>query len=382
VAVTAVSEQYAAVTSRLRNAADHALAMAPGVRLLFVTNIRPGEMTDFGPKGLSNAAQHYTRWEADEMIRLLQDLGFTVESFFSEMEFLSALVRDERSADPRPKIVYTTAEGGSGSGRRALIPALCNLQSLPVLNSGAHASSIARHKLHAYAVLRLAGVRAPRTWQYADGRWAAGLKPSIGSRVIVKPTYESMGIGIDETSTRVIDPGFESFLAKKCSSFGQPAIVQEFVSGEEVGVPVARIESTYALPPIAQRHANGEPYYSVPKTFEDENLRRDLSHARFEAEPAQLEALRQAAIHAFDALGMEGVGRIDFKIDADGRAWAFDTNESPPPRSPTCWAMAMEELGFSLREMVAAWVGICLLNFDVAQESDQKESSTQGISRP
>ncbi len=302
-----LAEEYAEVTSRLRTASSEALKMAPGLRLLFVTNIRFGEPTAFGPDSISNTGQHYTRREADQMIRVLQELGFTVEPFFSEMEFLAALVKEDRSIDPRPKVVYTTAEGGSGPGRRALIPALCNLLSIPVLNSGAHASSIARHKLHAYAVLLHAGVRVPGTWQYWRGEWAAGLAPPTGSRVIVKPTYESMGIGIDDTSLQLVDATFDSYLAERSRNFGQPAIVQEFVSGEEVGVPVARIDRTYALPPIAQRHANGDPYDTAPKTFEDENLRGDLSHARFESDDAQLEALRRAAVLAFDALGMQGV---------------------------------------------------------------------------
>jgi D-alanine-D-alanine ligase len=194
--------------------------------------------------------------------------------------------------------------------------------------------------------------------------------------------YESMGIGVDDNSVRVVDDDFERFVEEKNRRFGQPAVVQAFISGDEVGVSVARIGTTHALPPISQRRANGEHYGDRPKTFRDEHVRHDLSHAPFEAGDVQIGALRNAAVMAFDSLEMKGVGRIDFRVDADGRAWVFDTNGEPPPLAKTCWGVAMGRLGFSFEDMLALWIGICLRDHGVAQESTQKESSQQGISRP
>jgi D-alanine-D-alanine ligase len=360
---TAAPADYAELADRMRTLAAATLARGPEFRLLFVTNLHDGEVTDLGPDGVTNVAQYYSQREADSIIRSFQDLGVTVEAFFSEIELLEALVREEHSDDPRPRLVYSTAESGSGSGRRALIPALCNLLSVPILNSGAHASSLVRHKFHASAVIRQVGVRTPGMWQFRDGNWVGGLSPSTGSRVIVKPNYESMGIGVDDESVQIVGSDFDAFVDERNRKFGQPAIVQEFVSGEEVGVPVARIGSTtYALPPIVQRRSSGEHFDSRPKTFHDEHVLHDLSHADLEAPSDQIAAIRDAAVLAFDALDMKGVGRMDFRVDADGRAWAFDTNGEPPPMPETCWAVAMERLGFSLHELLAVWFGICLLD--------------------
>lgn len=358
------SADYTELVSKMRTVSDKTLEMVPKLRLLFVTNVRDdNQVTDLRPSGIDNTAQHYSRVELGEIISSLQDLGLTVEPFLGEKEFMTALLHDERSTDPRQRVVYTTAEGGNGSGRRALIPALCNLLSLPVFNSGAHASSLVRHKFHAFAILRQMGIRVPDTWQLKDGAWVGGCAPTMGSRVIVKPTYESMGIGVDDESVQIVDAAFDAFVEERNHRFGQPAVIQEFISGQEVGVPVARIGSTYALPPIVQRRANGEHYGQMPKTFSDEHLHRDLSHTDFEAPSGQIAALRKAAVRAFDLLEMKGVGRIDFRIDADGRAWAFDTNGEPPPLPKTCWAVAMERLGFSFQDLLTVWLGICLLDY-------------------
>lgn len=345
-----------------RRLIEKALAVSDETRLLFVTNVRSDAVpTDLGPTGVNNSVQFYSQREADEIVRSFRSLGLTVEPFFSEVDLIDNL-RSDRARDPRARIVYTTAEAGTGSGRRALIPALCRLLDVPIMNCGAHAATLVRHKYHAYCVLVEAGVRIPRTWQYKASGWESERGPADGLRVIVKPVYESMGIGVTDESVRIVDSEFEGFVADRVERFGQPAIVQEFVTGEEVAVPVARVgEKTVALPPISQLRSSGDPYWSEPKTFRDEHVVRDLSHAPYRASSVQVTAMRRAAAAAFDALEMKGVGRIDFRVDADGRAWVFDTNGEPPPLPKTSWSAAMEMLGFEMSDLLALWLGIGLL---------------------
>lgn len=348
------------LVDRLRTIIERTMEVAPSIRLVFVTNIHEGELTDVGPTGVSNVAQAYTRREADELIRSFQTLGVTVEPFFNEIDFISEMTQQGARPDSKLRVVFTDAEGGTGSGRRALIPAFCRLLSIPVLNSGPHACSLTRHKFHAAAVLKSVGVRVPETWLFTEEGWLGELRPPLGSRVIVKPTYESMGIGVGPDSVRIVDADFGDFVRARTAGFGQPAVVQEFVTGQEVGVPLARLDKTYALSPVVMRQANGDPFGAQPKTFSDENVARNLSHTAFEASPAQYDALQGAAILAFDGLEMSGVARIDLRIDSDGRACVIDTNADPPPVGGTVWSYAMDALGFSVQEMCAAWLGICL----------------------
>ncbi len=349
-----VNDQVVALMARL---ADRAVNFAPELTLLFVTNIREGEVVDVGPAGISNVAQYYTRQQADAIIRSFQDLGVTVESFFNERDFIARVI--EGGSRNRPEIVYTTAEGGTGAGRRALIPSLCNLLDLPVLNSAAHACSLARHKLHANAVLRRFDVRTPETWQFDGAGWTGGRKPVSGERVIVKPAFESMCIGVDHESVQLVDSGFNDFVRSRAESFSQSVVVQEFVSGEEVGVPLVHLGSTHPLQVLEVRRASGERFGDLPQTFED-HAHHDVIYVPYESEPEHYAAIQKAAMTAFDALGMSGIGRVDFRVDADGRAWAFDTNESPPPLAGTAYGTAMEQLGFPLRKMLAVWLGIGL----------------------
>jgi D-alanine-D-alanine ligase len=357
-----LAENPARLVPQLRHLADQARKAAPGITLLFVTNLRDVAPADVGPDGILNVAQYYTRAQAEEIIRTLQSLGVTVRSFFSETDFMSWALQSDVEAPPVGTVVFTTAEGGTGSGRRALVPAFCNLLGMPFLNSGAHACSIARHKFHANAVLASVGVRTPSVWLYSDGGWLGGKSPPHGTRVILKPIYESMCIGIASDSVLVVDPSIDKAVSTKQELFRQPVLVQEFVTGEEIGVPVVRLGSAYGLPPVVYRRANGTPYGAEPRTFADENIESDWSLKLFDGSAGLRELLHRQATLAFEALEMRGVGRIDFRVDADGRAWAFDTNESPPPLGGTAWALSMESLGFTVEEMLAVWLGACLFD--------------------
>ena len=115
---------YQDVAELMRKIADATLAMASQLRVLFVTNLRWEDLSDLGPDGVVNTSQYYTQREADGMIRSLQELGVTVQPFFSELDFITAVAQGTPRPDDKHEVVFTTAEGGRGSGRRALIPAV------------------------------------------------------------------------------------------------------------------------------------------------------------------------------------------------------------------------------------------------------------------
>lgn len=343
----------------IRHALDRVFALRDRISVVFVTNIRQGTLTDVGEDGVVNAAQHYTEQEADEIIRGFQNRGFHVVPYLSENEFIHEVLNGKlREKSRELPIVYTTAEGGSGGGRRALLPAFCKMNALAYCNSPAHACSIARHKFHANAVLQQVGLPVPAAYMVQEnGRWLGGQQPRIGEKVIVKPMYESMSIGIDADSTQIVDESFGVFVQSRLRTLRQPMVVQQFVSGYEIAAPILVLDETIALPLVAFT-LRGEPRFgSEARTFDIENLSDDVTFEHFEAVSESVYgSIQSIAIEAFGALEMEGMGRIDMRIDEDGRPWIFDTNESPPPLPQTSYAKSLQILGFDADEMLAIWL--------------------------
>lgn len=347
------------ITDRMREAIKYVDSKIEDISLVFLTNLRVDQLVDVGPTGIVNAAQHYSEQQADTIILSFQSAGFHVLSYFSEQDFLADALSGGLQEKSRPiPIVFSSAEGGTGAGRRALIPAFCSMMGIAYCNSSAHGCSVARHKYHASSILRRSGLPVPDSWMLRiDGRWIGGRVPQPGTKVIVKPMYESMAIGIDDQSVRIVDDDFQEFATKRSARFGQPLVVQDFITGYEIGVPIIDLDRPLALPIVTFTYGKDKRFGAKPRTFHDENLSNHVGLELYDfLPPTQYRAVQMIAVAAFEALDMSGMGRIDMRLDEDGRPWIFDTNESPPPLAGTSFAKACMGLGFQLEEMLKLWV--------------------------
>lgn len=364
------------VTSRISlKLIQHVVSQARGTaqrtELLYVTNLIEGEITEYENDGLSMSSQYYKESETSALIQAFENIGFSVRPFYNEVDFIKWASNQSSSIKKdRWRLVVTTAEGGHGEGRRALIPSFCNLVGLPCWNSPAHGSSLARHKYHANKVLSACGVRVPEIWSYSvqRKRWLNEARPALGQKVILKPSWESGSKGVDDDSVVIEDSDFEHHVARRAKNFGQPCVVQEFKTGYEVGAPIVALPETVAAGLIGFSDGNKQRYGARARTFEDEKIKKSAGNFLFDQIPKpQQERAMHAAEKAFDTLSMRILGRIDMRIDEDGEPWIFDTNESPPPLPRSSFVCFFESLGLSYQDVLALMIGVNMLHFGKLQ---------------
>ena len=181
-----------------------------------------------------------TYGEVEQVLASLRRLDLRVRPFFSELAFMDWI----RSRNPDPpaaqyELAYNLAHTNTGPGRKALLPAFCELTGLPYTGSDPHVASLARHKFHTGCILSANNVRVPESWLYRpNGGWLSDRSPAEGTRVIFKLTYESASIGLSADSAPVWDKSLENHLCHLSASFRQPVTVQRFVAGTEAEVPI------------------------------------------------------------------------------------------------------------------------------------------------
>lgn len=357
------SDSVFASQSDIQETINLAARHAKEITILFVTSLRDEAPRNMEEDGLSQLAQYYTEAQVDDIVSTFRSIPITVLPFFSEKELLSFFATEfDRSKISKFPLVYTTAEGGIGSGRRALIPAVSNLYGVPCCNSGAYGSSIGRHKFHSNILARMNGVSVPDCWYLMrDGKWFGGNSPRLGSKVILKPTYESASIGISDQSVLQVDSNIDNICLELLRLWNQPVCVQEFHSGYEIGVPVIQFPGERALPLVGFSGPNGKRYGSEFRTFEQENLlpSRDYFVPDFLTDE-QSKAISADAIRAFNAAELEGAGRIDMRLNEDGKWYAFDINESPPPVLNSGMGYAIQSLGFDYQDFLMFLIGVNL----------------------
>jgi len=351
----------------LQHVVSEARRAAPHTELLFVTNLIEGDVREYDNDGLSMSSQYYRESEVSLLLQSLEKLGFSVRPFYNEVDFIKWTSEHplyERGS--RWKLAVTTAEGGYGEGRRALIPAYCNLVGLPCWNSPAHGSSVARHKFHSNKILSACGLRVPEIWYYSfdEHVWMNAQRPANGRKVIIKPAWESGSKGVDDQSIVIADDELTSIVADRVERFRQSCVVQEFKTGYEVGAPIVAVPKAKAAGLIGFSDGEKQRYGERARTFVDEKINKSAKNFVFNhIPPEQSERAMSAAEKAFDILSMRSLGRIDMRIDEDGEAWIFDTNESPPPLPRSSFVQLFESFGFDYHDVLALMIGVNMLRF-------------------
>ncbi|MGE5186712.1 MAG: D-alanine--D-alanine ligase family protein, partial [Acidobacteriota bacterium] len=219
-----------------------------------------------------------------------------------------------------PELVFNLAEGERGAFREAFYPALCEQLGLAHTGSSASTLALCLDKALAKRVVAAAGVRVP----------------GEGPPWIVKPNFEGSSKGITQASV-VTD---RAQLARALASCRYAPLVEAYVPG--IDVAAAWIEGLGVVTPIA---------YAYEPTGAHAIYCRDLKRAPDRVRPYALDspAVIAAAERAFDALGVEGYGRADFRVTADGEVYFLEMNPLPDLHDDDLYLAS----GLSRRELLA-----------------------------
>ncbi|MFE7065991.1 D-alanine--D-alanine ligase [Microbacterium sp. NPDC057658] len=201
-------------------------------------------------------------------------------------------------------VVFPAVHGALGED--GALAALCALAGVPVVGSALGAGAIGMDKWATKLVAQAVGLRTAR------GRLVAA--EDIGDvefegAVVVKPVTAGSSHGV----SLVTEEGDLLTALRGAARFDRRILVEEVVHAREIDVAVLREKGgvRWAAPPL-EIHAPG--LFDTATKYD--------GTARFTV-PAQLDAaattaLKRAAIAMFDALGCDGVARMDFFLTDEG----------------------------------------------------------------
>ncbi len=334
-------------------------SIAAEVTVPLVANLKTKGAEGDDYEGSSVITEYFSENEASQILLGLQETGFYTKLYAGEAEFMSAVADGSFDKLPRSrKIVYNTAQSGTGAGRKSLIPAFCGLRNIPICNSNAYVLSLARHKFHVYAILRTLGLPVTESWLFDETGWLFDRTPPRGTKLIAKACYESASVGLDADCIGEFSESYEATLQKKVFLLRQPYIVQKFVSGSEAEVPVLDVGAgPFALEPVAMT-LDGDPFLD-DRILDYDIVYKDLGGfaAADHLPNATIEEMTKAARDVFRALGMTAIGRVDFRIDRNGRCSITDVSTTPHLVRHGAFAFAFDRAGFSHADVLGAVVG-------------------------
>jgi D-alanine-D-alanine ligase len=251
---------------------------------------------------------------------VLEAEGFSV--FFIDTKEPSFI--DEILA-AKPDVVFIALHGKGGED--GSIQGFLETLGIPYTHSGVESSALAMDKQVSKILYCAYDLATPAFSMVTQGDFSAekdadSLLQSIGLPCVVKPVGDGSSLGVSIPKTR------EEFLCALDEGFkiGEVLMIEEFVSGVEVTVPVLgnTREELLALPVIEIIPKNEFYDYEAKYT---EGGSTHIIPARITQE--EMAICQQIAIEAHEVLGCAGVSRTDLIVSADGTPWLIETNTIP-----------------------------------------------------
>ncbi|GAA4865519.1 D-alanine--D-alanine ligase family protein [Kitasatospora terrestris] len=246
-------------------------------------------------------------------------------------------------------------------GEDGTVQGLLELSGVPYVGSGVLASAVGMDKEFTKRVLESNGIFAgsytvikPREWETEAGRAAARSRvEALGLPLFVKPCRAGSSIGI----TKVKDLADLDGAIEEARRHDPKVIVELGVEGREIECAVLEFEDGPRASVPAEILVGGDfEFYDFEAKYIDSS-EVEIPARLSEDETAEI---RRQAVAAFEALGCEGLARVDFFLLDDGRWMVNEINTMPGFTPISAYPKMWEASGLSYSELIDRLLGAAL----------------------
>ncbi len=225
-------------------------------------------------------------------------------------------------------------------GEDGCVQGLCEVMRIPYTGSSVLGSAVAMDKIATKRMLRgEAALHLPedRTWRVGEP-----FPDDMRYPVMAKTPAGGSTLGI----RRCADATELREALEHCAAFGDVVLLEQFVAGEEITVavldgqalPVVSIQPEAGWFDFDAKYTKGRTRYVVPAPIPE----------------ATAHAARTGAARAYACLGLSGVARADFIVDAEGTPWFLEINTLPGMTATSLSPMAAGQIGMDFADLVEA----------------------------
>jgi len=267
---------------------------------------------------------------------------------------MSGAVADLRDADAG--LLGALADGGydavfialhGGAGEDGALREVLDLVDVPYVGSKPSACRLAWDKPTAKALAVRAGLRTPASVvlphaafrELGAGAVIDRIVGHLGLPLMVKPARGGSALG----ASVVAKPDELPAAMVQCFSYGEAALVEQFVTGTEVSVSVVDGGGgPRALPAVEIRPLSGVYDYAARYTAGQTEF---FTPARLDEAVATDVAAVAVAAHV--TLGLRDLSRVDLLVDDEGSVHLLEVNVAPGMTETSLLPMAVAAAGLS-----------------------------------
>ncbi len=286
--------------------------------------------------GGSSAERDISIMSGTGVLQALRARGVDAHTFDPSQRELSEL---RREGFERCFIALHGRFGEDGTVQGAL-----ELLGIPYTGSGVMASAIAIDKVMTKRIWLADGLPTPQWRKVSSVEATRAAFSALGAPMIVKPPREGSSIGLSRVMT--VDECDAAYA--KAAQVDEQVLCEQFVSGEEVTVPVLGSGAAARALPVIRIVAPGGNYDYQNKYFTDDT--KYLVPCGLPT--GEEEQIQQIVLRAYQALGCRGWARADVMIDARTRKpYLLEINTAPGMTGHSLVPMSAKAAGISYEDL-------------------------------
>src|SRR5262245_10128269 len=230
--------------------------------------------------------------------------------------------------------------------------------------SGTHGLLLAQDKAIAKKIFSFHGVHTPVFARSFRGR--LDFSHDLQFPVIVKPAREDGSIGIEFSAVVNSIRELMERMDWLHANFNSPVLIEEYIEGREMYVGVIGNDKPEALPVIEldlSKLPDGTPRIAAAEVKWGKGTKayRDTKSAvATDLAEDTVMALQQTAVAAYQALELRDYGRVDMRLQPDGRVQVIEVNPNPWLSSRAEFVMAARKAGRTYTSLIGEIVELAM----------------------
>jgi len=322
-------------------------------------------MPDFNREDINSVIHAVERIE-----KIWQDLGHQTLRLMAHEGLVPLLQQLEAC---RPDVVLNLCEGYRGKAEgEVYITGILEMLDIPYTGSTPFTLALALDKVRAKEIFISHRIPTPAYAVYDQYREEL---PPLPFPMILKLSREDASVGMTNKNVVRDEESFYFQLKNLLKEYQQPILVEEFIDGREFNVAFLNDEAL----PIEEILFSIEPKLLCYKAKWEEGSEED--RGTVPVCPPRLSArerrkILKLAYEAYSALGVRDYGRVDLRMDADGKLYVLEVNPNPDITSESGYVQCLKAAEIPYETFIQMLVDFALARGKGAKNPCQPTSTS------
>lgn len=248
-------------------------------------------------------------------------------------------------------IVFNISEGLIGRNRESQVPIILEMAGVPFVGADALTLGLTLDKVMAKKIFIAEKIPTPKFFEIKTADELVNVD-HCKFPLIVKPRFEGSSKGLSESSRVENTDELKKQAEYIINTYKQPALVEEFISGQEFTVAIVGNDPPEAMP-VVQIKIDGrlqlnDKFYTFARITSDRL--EYICPAKINQELK--EKLQELAVKTYSAVECRDFGRVDFRVDAKGHPYVLEINPLPSLSTEDVFKMVAENVGMTYEEII------------------------------